>query len=495
MKYDSDPNSMSVALRLLALGACALASCSGGSSTANRSPGDTTSGNPPTASTGSRDWTRFGWNVSRSNASTDSTGIDSLNVGTVRRQQVAIDGIVDASAIYLHGVQVQGAAHDVFFVTTSYGKTLAIDAADGTVLWRFTPPDYSSFAGSYRITNSTPVADPDRQSIYAASPDGFVRKLAVADGQVVWSTAITNLPTREKIASPLNFDRGHVIATTGGYIGDAPPYQGHVAVLDAAAGTLLHVWNALCSDRAGLIAPSSCSESGSAIWGSSGAVIDSTTGDIFVTTGNGLWDGRTFWGDAVIELDANATRVVANYTPTNTRTLQMNDTDLGSTSPVLLGGGLVAQGGKDATIRLLDRSQMLGATGHQGNETQTVPTPSGGGLFTAPAVYRSGTTTWVFAADRGGTAAWTLNAGRLQPAWQNGNAGTSPVVAGGLVYVYEPSGGVRVYQAQTGVQITRLATGSGHWNSPIIVDGKIAIPEGNANSHGTNGVLNIFRLP
>jgi len=488
-------NRLYVASRLLAFGVCALASCTGRSSTGNRSPGDTTIGNPPTTGTASRDWTRFGWNASRSNASTEPTGIDSTNVGTLRRQEVAIDGIVDASAIYLHGVQVRGAAHDVFFVTTTYGKTLAIDAADGSVLWRFTPPDYGSFAGSYRITNSTPVADPDRQSIYAASPDGFVRKLAVADGRVVWSTAITTLPTREKIASPLNFDRGHVIATTGGYVGDAPPYQGHVAILDAAAGTLLHVWNSLCSDRAGLIAPSSCSESGSAIWGSSGAVIDSTTGDIFVTTGNGLWDGRTFWGDAVIELDANATRVVANYTPTNTRTLQANDIDLGSTSPVLLGGGLVAQGGKDATIRLLDRSQMLGATGHQGNETQTVPTPSGGGLFTAPAVYRSGTTTWVFAADNGGTAAWTLNAGRLQPAWRNGNAGTSPVVAGGLVYVYEPSGGVRVYEAQTGAQITRLATGSGHWNSPIIVDGKIAIPEGNANSHGTTGILNIFRLP
>ena len=202
-----------------------------------------------------------------------------------------------------------------------------------------------------------------------------------------------------------------------------------------------------------------------------------------------------FWGDAVIELDADATRIVANYTPTNTRTLEVNDTDLGSTSPVLLGGGLFAQGGKDATIRVLDRSRILGAAGHQGNEVQTVSTPSGGGLFTAPAVARIGTATWVFAADNGGTAAWTLNGGRLQPAWQNGNAGTSPVVAGGLLYVYDANAGVRVYQPVSGFQITRLGTGSGHWNTPIVVDGRAAIPEGNANSHGTSGVLNIFRLP
>ena len=285
---------MHLAVRFLVAGACTIVLCCDGPSMDSGPRGDTTTLPEPKASV--HDWTRFGWNATRSNASTDSTGIDSANVATLRRQQVAIDGTVDASAIYLHGVQVNGAAHDVFFVTTTYGKTLAVDAADGSILWRFTPPDYNSFVGSYRITTSTPVADPDRRFIYAAAPDGSIRKLAVNDGRVVWSTSITTLPTREKIASPLNFDRGHVIATTGGYIGDAPPYQGHVAVIDAAAGTLLHVWNSLCSDRAGLIAPSSCSESGSAIWGRAGAAVDTTTGDIVVTTGDGLWDGRTFLG-------------------------------------------------------------------------------------------------------------------------------------------------------------------------------------------------------
>ena len=147
-----------------------------------------------------------------------------------------------------------------------------IDADSGSILWTFTPSGYDSWAGSRRITNSTPVADPSRDFIYAASPDGHVQKLAVGDGHVVWSTAITTLPEREKIASPLNYDRGRVIATTGGYIGDAPPYQGHVAILDAAAGRLVHVWNSLCSDRLSLIEPRSCAESGNAIWGRAGAV-------------------------------------------------------------------------------------------------------------------------------------------------------------------------------------------------------------------------------
>jgi hypothetical protein len=47
------------------------------------------------------------------------------------------------------------------------------------------------------------------------------------------------LPQREKMDSPLSFFHGRVIAVTGGYIGDAPPYQGHVAILDGASGRLL----------------------------------------------------------------------------------------------------------------------------------------------------------------------------------------------------------------------------------------------------------------
>jgi hypothetical protein len=473
----------------------AIAAC--GASPSSRAPQEQTASStvPVQRGASAHDWTRFGWDAGRSSATADETGITAANVGTLRRQQVTLDGTVDGSPIYLHGVRVNGATHDVFFVTTTYGKTLAIDANDGSILWRFTPNGYDSWAGSRRITNSTPVADPNREFIYAASPDGRVEKIAVADGHAVWSTAITTLPGREKIASPLNYYRGKVIAVTGGYIGDAPPYQGHVAVLDAASGRLLHVWNSLCSDRRQLIDPSSCPESGNAIWGRAGAVIDSTTGDIFVATGNGRWDGRTNWGDAAIALDSSATNIIDNYTPTNTDELSARDADLGSTSPVLLGGGYVAQGGKDGSIRLLQFGRTRGATPRRGGEVQVVSTPSGTDLFTAPAVLHSGSTTWMFAADDGGTAAWTLSGGRLTQKWRNGNGGTSPVVAGGLLYVYDPGGGLRVYRAETGQQAAVLESGGGHWNSPIVVDGRIALPEGNANQHRTSGVLNIWRLP
>src|SRR6202020_1073923 len=114
-----------------------------------------------------------------------------------------------------------------------------------------------------------------------------------------------------------------------GYIGDQPPYQGHVAILDAQSGNLLNVWNSLCSDRTGLLVPDSCPSAQSAIWGRAGAVIDATTGDIFIATGNGPYNGKTDWGDAVIELNADATQMLGSFTPADNAELNSRDLDIG----------------------------------------------------------------------------------------------------------------------------------------------------------------------
>lgn len=441
------------------------------------------------------DWATFGGNVESTSANLMPTGITAANVDRLTRRQIKLDGTVDASAIYLDGVDIRGASHNAIFVTTTYGKTLAIDADSGDVLWEYTPDSYRQLAGTRQITNSTPVADPGRRFIYTASPDGFVQKLAVSDGHVAWRTAITKLPLREKMDSPLKFFQGHVIAVTAGYIGDRPPYQGHVAILDGNSGKLLHVWNSLCSDRSGLLQPDSCHQSDAAIWGRAGAAIDPASGDIFVATGNADWNGSTDWGDAVIWLNASATRMLGNYTPADTQALNADDKDLGSSSPVLLGDDLIAQGGKDGKIRLLSRKSIAGSTPHKDHELQVVSTPSGEDLFTQPAVWKNDGKTWMFAADNGGTAAWTLENGKLREQWKNGTGGTSPFEAGGLLFVYAPSGGLNVYQAVSGKLVATLPCGEGHWNSPIVLRDRIILPEGNANAHATTGVLDIWSLP
>lgn len=440
-------------------------------------------------------WPTFGGNLEGTSANARPTGITASTVHALTLRRVALPGTVDASVIYLPDVSIHGARHDALFATTTYGKTLAIDADTGAILWTYTPTSYAKLAGTAQITTSTPVADPDHRYVYAASPDGYVEKLAIADGHAVWRTSITRLPLREKMDSPLKFDHGEVIAATAGYVGDEPPYQGHVAILDGKTGRLRHVWNTLCSERSGLMDPATCPASDAAIWGRAGPVIDPRTGDIFIATGNAPWNGKTDWGDAVIGLDPEATRMLANYTPANSEYLNAHDLDVGSTSPVWLGDGLIAQGGKDGKIRLLSLKAIAGTTPHRGSELQVVPTPGGDRLFAQPAVWKHAGKTWMFVADNSGTAAWQLVAGRLHPAWHNATSGTSPFEADGLLYVYSPEGGLHIYDAASGKAIATLPCGAGHWNSPIVVAGRIVLPEGNANAHATRGVLDIWSLP
>jgi hypothetical protein len=435
----------------------------------------------------SHDWPLYGYDAARHNASPDAT-ITAANVAKARRLRIRIDGTVDSAPIYVaKGVR----GRDAFVVTTTYGKTEALDASTGRVLWRFTPSTYQHLAGSAQITTATPALSADRAAVYAAAPDGRIRKLRLSDGRPVWTTRITFDPTREKITSSLNVDRGRVIATTGGYIGDAPSYQGHVVTMSESTGRIAHVWNSLCSDRHALIVPRTCRSSDSAIWSRNGAAVDPANGTLVVATGNAPFDGKTDWGDSVLVLTSDASRLVRHWTPADHEHLNSSDLDLGSTSPAFLSGGLAVQGGKDGKLRLLDLHRLPGPGPRTGGELQTLPVPGGVDMFSEPAVWKGN---WVFLATGSGTEALLLRGGRLHPVWSNHNDGTSPVIVGNLLYV-AGSGSVRVYVPTSGRQVASLATGTVHWQSPIVADGRVAIAEGNANDHATTGVLDVYRLP
>jgi outer membrane protein assembly factor BamB len=435
----------------------------------------------------SHDWPVYGYDTARHSASPDAT-ITAANVSRLRRRSVRVDGTVDSSPIYVaKGVR----GRDAFLVTTTYGRTEAVDASTGRVLWRFTPPAYSQLAGSAQITNATPALSTDRTAVYAAAPDGRIRKLRLSDGRVLWTTRITLDPTHEKITSSLNVYRSRVIATTGGYIGDAPPYQGHVVTMSESTGRIVHVWNSLCPDRHALIAPRTGRSSDSAIWSRNGAAVDPANGTLVVATGNAPFDGKTDWGDSVLVLSSDASRLLRHWTPADYARLNTSDLDLGSTSPAFLIGGLAVQGGKDGKLRLLNLHRLPAPGQRTGGELQTLPVPGGVDLFSEPAVWKGKS---VFVATSSGTEALLLRGGRLHPVWSNHNDGTSPVVAGNLLYV-AGNGAVRVYVPTSGRQVATLATGAVHWQSPIVADGRVAVAEGNANDHATSGVLDIYSLP
>jgi hypothetical protein len=111
-------------------------------------------------------------------------------------------------------------------------------------------------------------------------------------------------------------------------------------------------------------------------------------------------------------------------------------------------------------------------------------------------VWRHGSATTVFVATSGGTAAYQLHGRRLSRSWSNGTGGSSPAVAGGLLWVYDlDGGGLNVYSPGSGRKLATLPCGGGHWNSPIVAGGVVALPEGGSVADdATHGVLNLYSV-
>ena len=457
-----------------------LAGCStAGSSTPTT---DTVPSPPPKGS-----WPQFGYDAARTNASYESTGIEPGELSRFKRVQVRLPGTADSSPIFV--------PPNRFVVDTAYGKTVAVDAGSGKILWTFVPDGIEGWEGSSQITQSSPVDDPATPYLYSYSPDGRVHKLEDETGHEArsarWPATVTEDPAHEKSAPALNLAHGLVLLATGGYLGDAPPYQGHVVAIDKESGRLVNIFNTLCSDREGLLEPSSCNESGSAIWGRAGVVVEPRTENLLVSTGNGDWNGSTDWGDSVLELSPDAGELLKSYTPQNEEELDAGDVDLSSASPAFVPPHFVVQGGKDGLLRVLDLNTL--EIGKKGGEASVASAPGDTGVFTAPAVWRTAAKAWVFVANSAGTAGYELRDDTLEQRWQNSTPGTSPVVAGGLLYVYDPEGsGLNVYDPVAGDRVGNLPAGSGHWNSPIVIARRIALPEGSANDHGTEGTLDIY---
>jgi outer membrane protein assembly factor BamB len=447
------------------------------------------------------DWLQFGHDAQSSGVGPADTGITAASAARLRLREVHIDGVADSAAIEVG---------DVLVVTTSYGTTVAINAGTGRLLWEFRPSGVNAAPGNPQVTTASPAADPDRRFVYSASPNGVIHKLSLANGHEVWSRRITFDPRHEKIASSLKVNGRWVVAVTGGYIGDIPPYDGHVVTIDRASGRIVHVWNTECSDRHRLIAASSCSVTNTngdnAIWGRAGAIIEPDGGRILVATGNGPFDGRTSWGDSVLELAPDASALLHNWTPTDQAHLDATDTDVGSTSPALLplfhGRRLVVQGGKAGVLDLLDLDRLNGTAGgagrHLGGQVFQTSAPGGAQVFTQPAVWSSAGRIYVFVADGSGTAAYQLADAahpRLRQVWSDGAAGTSPVVAGGLLYVFDPGGTLSIRNPANGALVQALPAGSGHWNSPIVTGGRIVEPTGAYGSGASSSTIDIWHLP
>jgi outer membrane protein assembly factor BamB len=430
----------------------------------------------PTPSGGSftpDDWPLFDHDSARTGTSNEVSGAHAT-IALNKLWQMKLGDVADTGPIVVGSM---------LFVTSHDGATYGISTATGAKVWTFTTTGPN-------ITTSTPAYDVTSNTLYAGGVDGRVHRLNPATGAEEMTNGFPVLVTlatqTEKDASPLNIANGYVYAQTSAYDGDGTPYVGHVVAISTSTGQS-RVFNTLCSSQTALIMPQSCPEQRSGMWSRSGVVVDPDStmgGRVYVATGNGTDNPSAgYYGDSVLSLAPDASSLLGNYAPTNAAMLDADDLDLGSTSPVMLprqSGSLTpllaVQGGKDAILRLLDRTNLGGANALLQSITMNH------GLYSAPAVYLTPSgLTYVYVGLPSGVYAYQLttmgNTPQLMPAWTAavslGGSGTSPVVRNGVVYV-AASNQLVALDATTGTMLaSNSALGSVHWESPSIANGVV----------------------
>jgi outer membrane protein assembly factor BamB len=356
-------------------------------------------------------------------------------------------------------------------VATEHDSLYGLDATTGQVRWHTNVgqpvPQSELPCGDIDPSGitSTPVIDtttglvwavafvePHRHELIALdATTGALRSRRAVDGT-------GSDPTVQQQRSALALSRGRIYVAYGGLYGDCGQYHGWVVAAPVNGGPLLS-WQVPSGREAG-------------IWAPGGPTIDSS-GDLFVTTGNSASSSRYDDGNSVIRLSPDLVPQ-DSFAPTDWVVMNATDGDLGSTSPALVGPGLVFQVGKTGTGYLL-RAGHLGGVG--GQLFSGPVCGSGGGAY--------GATAWVspilYVPCTDGLVALRINASSFQVVWHgpSGSAGP-PSVTGATVWtVAGGSDQLVALDAATGTRQASYPTGGvPHFASLGVGGGRILIPSG-----------------
>ncbi len=504
MKFKKWSSASALALRALVLaGALVMAACD---QPAAQDPMHPTPRPKATASGLQQEeggaWLTFGDDPSHASINTSENAITAATVSHLRRAwNVQLPDLADERPILVRDLTMpDGKKHDVLYVTTDKATLIALDADNGKTFWAVTPK--SSPQAKY--TKSTPAADPANNMIYSYGLDGKVHRFNLTTGNELegngWPVLVTRMPFSEKVSSPLNLINGYLYVTTASFSGDAPPYQGHMVAINVKTGAM-HIFNALCNDHTHVMALNECKDNGSGIWARPAVVQDPVTGYIFFTTSDGYYtanNGGDNWGDSVIEMTPNGSTILDSYTPENYATEAFQNRDLGSTAPVMLPAlpqsktpYLAVQAGKEGLLRLINRQNLSGqgGPGHVGGELQTVELPDLCPTLAQPLAWQDPSGgVWLFVATLCHMDAFKVvtsaeGVTSLQKAWYLGVQATSPIMAGGLLFVatshallaLDPHSGKQLWssaQTSAGGSIAGI-----HWETPIVVGGSLFCPD------------------
>jgi Immunoglobulin domain len=339
--------------------------------------------------------------VARTGQNLNETILTTSNVTSANFGKIGVmnaDGLVDAEPLYVSGLTVNGATHNVVYVATENDTLYAYDADTFTQLWKASllgaNETASDSRGCYQVTpqigiTSTPVIDlkaGTHGTIFAVamskdSQGNYYQRLHALDLTTgaeqsdspttvqatftMGSTTTTFSPMQYKERAALLLLNGNIYTTWASHCDDGP-YQGWAIAYSESTLEQTSVLN---------ITPNG---SNGAIWMSGDGPAADSSGNIYFLAGNGTFDDtlnsngfpeKGDYGNGFIKVATTSTSMsVADYfTMYNTDSESDADQDLGSGGELLLPDLQDAQmnvwhlavgAGKDGHIYLANRDLM-----------------------------------------------------------------------------------------------------------------------------------------
>jgi hypothetical protein len=349
-----------------------------------------------------------------SNSRTGSTTSESvLTPANVSRLQslghYTVDGAVWAQPLYIPDVTISGAARNLLIVATLHGTVYAFDADNpgSAAVWSrhvsapraSWPHDVNLFYANEQGCLATPVVDTTNSWVYAlcanTTPNHVLYQLSLTDGTVVNSVAVTG-----SVTGTGDPDGDVPDNVSGGTLTFYPTYELGRAALTLANSRIYvaftsqddvdpsHGW-VMAYDSTLTLQATFCTTPNGAlgtIWLSGGGLPVDGSGNLYLTTGNGDWDGTANFSMSAIKLSSSLV-MLDWFTPTDHAAMSAADEDLASGRVMLIPGTtLLSFADKHYNVYGIDTSCMGHLGGTQGGcaapqvfvTTNTKPDSQGG---------------------------------------------------------------------------------------------------------------------
>jgi hypothetical protein len=326
----------------------------------------------------------------RSGANTSETILTPANVNQStfgKLWSYSVNGATYAQPLYVSGVNIGGGTHNVVYIETMEDDAYAFDADNNTLYWHvsflssgLTPVPVADIAGSSTRNivgdvgvESTPYIDKAGGTIYMVS-----RTKKTSNSTYFQTLHALDLATgAEKLGGPVNISASGFsakmqnqrmgLALAGGNIiiswashEDHTPYNGWMIAYNASTLAQAGTFNDTPSGTQG------------GIWQQGRAPAVDASGNVYVVTGNGTWDGSRNFGESFLKLSSSLS-LLDWFTPDNYSTLNAGDEDLGSSGAMLIpGANLVIAGGKQGTLFSLNTGNLGHEKSGNGQVVQSI---------------------------------------------------------------------------------------------------------------------------